>query len=161
MRSPAAAHAGKRSSENGAPPRRSDLIAQSLGQLLDLVFKVLNALNDGSKLIALTLNRSAHGLLLVKMTWKTRPLAAWQQADVPDVVSKSLIKPAIGDDMEALKIGIDAPEPVSGLLLNPPDARACFVFAHGAGAGMAHPFVNAVAAGRAVGPRRSAGLRRI
>jgi hypothetical protein len=57
------------------------------------------------------------------MTWKTRPLAAWQQADVPDVVSKSLIKPAIGDGMEALKIGIDAPEPVSGLLLNPPDAR--------------------------------------
>jgi hypothetical protein len=45
------------------------------------------------------------------MTWKTRPLAAWQQADVPDVVSKSLIKPAIGDGMEALKIGIDAPEP--------------------------------------------------
>ena len=74
-------------------------------------------------------------------------MAAWQQADVPDVVSNSLIKPAIGDGMEALKIGIDAPEPVSGLLLNPPDARACFVFAHGAGAGMAHPFMNAVAAG--------------
>jgi hypothetical protein len=44
------------------------------------------------------------------MTWKTRPLAAWQQADVPDVVSKSLIKPAIGDGMEALKIGIDVRE---------------------------------------------------
>jgi hypothetical protein len=29
---------------------------------LDLVFEVLNALNDGSKLIAGTLNRSAHGL---------------------------------------------------------------------------------------------------
>ena len=34
---------------------------------------------------------------------------------------------------------------VSGLLLAPPQARACYVFAHGAGAGMAHPFMAAVA----------------
>jgi len=34
---------------------------------------------------------------------------------------------------------------VSGLLLDPPQARACYVFAHGAGAGMAHPFMAAVA----------------
>lgn len=38
---------------------------------------------------------------------------------------------------------------VSGLLLAPPDARACYVFAHGAGAGMAHPFMTAVATGLA------------
>jgi len=36
---------------------------------------------------------------------------------------------------------------VSGLLLVPPRAAACFVFAHGAGAGMTHPFMEAVAAG--------------
>jgi uncharacterized protein len=36
---------------------------------------------------------------------------------------------------------------VSGLLNNPPAARACYVFAHGAGAGMTHPFMSAVAAG--------------
>ncbi len=36
---------------------------------------------------------------------------------------------------------------VSGLLLAPPDARACYVLAHGAGAGMAHPFMQAIAAG--------------
>jgi hypothetical protein len=36
---------------------------------------------------------------------------------------------------------------VSGLLLAPPPASACFAFAHGAGAGMAHPFMAAVAAG--------------
>ena len=30
---------------------------------------------------------------------------------------------------------------VSGLSLAPPDARACYVLAHGAGAGMAHPFM--------------------
>ncbi|MEA2929265.1 MAG: uncharacterized protein QOG38_1693 [Hyphomicrobiales bacterium] len=35
---------------------------------------------------------------------------------------------------------------VSGLLLLPRDARAVYVFAHGAGAGMAHPFMTAVAA---------------
>jgi predicted alpha/beta-hydrolase family hydrolase len=35
---------------------------------------------------------------------------------------------------------------VSGLLLVPPQARAAYVFAHGAGAGMAHPFMATVAA---------------
>ena len=38
---------------------------------------------------------------------------------------------------------------VSGLSLAPPDARACYVLAHGAGAGMAHPFMQAIAAGLA------------
>jgi predicted alpha/beta-hydrolase family hydrolase len=39
---------------------------------------------------------------------------------------------------------------VSGLLEVPPQARACYVLAHGAGAGMAHPFMAAVAAELAV-----------
>ena len=38
---------------------------------------------------------------------------------------------------------------VSGLIVAPKDARACYVMAHGAGAGMAHPFMAAVAAGLA------------
>jgi uncharacterized protein len=38
---------------------------------------------------------------------------------------------------------------VSALLLTPPDARACYVLAHGAGAGMTHPFMGAVAQGLA------------
>jgi uncharacterized protein len=38
---------------------------------------------------------------------------------------------------------------VSGLLQNPPHALACYVLAHGAGAGMNHPFMAAVAAGLA------------
>lgn len=59
--------------------------------------------------------------------------------------------------MEPLKIMIEAPQPVSGLFLHPPAARACFVFAHGAGAGMTHPFMTAVAAG--LGERRIATLR--
>src|SRR3989475_4506085 len=38
---------------------------------------------------------------------------------------------------------------VSGLLQAPPNARACYVMAHGAGAGMAHPFMAAIANGLA------------
>jgi uncharacterized protein len=38
---------------------------------------------------------------------------------------------------------------VSGLLQAPPGARGCYVLAHGAGAGMAHPFMAAVAEGLA------------
>jgi uncharacterized protein len=34
---------------------------------------------------------------------------------------------------------------VSGLMLNPSHARACYVLAHGTGAGMNHPFMAAVA----------------
>jgi predicted alpha/beta-hydrolase family hydrolase len=52
---------------------------------------------------------------------------------------------------------IDGGQQVSGLLLAPPDARACYVLAHGAGAGMAHPFMAAVATG--LGARGIATLR--
>jgi predicted alpha/beta-hydrolase family hydrolase len=38
---------------------------------------------------------------------------------------------------------------VSGLLQAPPEARACYVLAHGAGAGMTHPFMTAIAKGLA------------
>jgi predicted alpha/beta-hydrolase family hydrolase len=38
---------------------------------------------------------------------------------------------------------------VSGLLQAPPEARACYVLAHGAGAGMTHPFMAAIADGLA------------
>ncbi len=38
---------------------------------------------------------------------------------------------------------------VSGLLAAPKGARACYVFAHGAGAGMRHPFMATIAAGLA------------
>jgi hypothetical protein len=38
---------------------------------------------------------------------------------------------------------------VSGLLQAPPEARACYALAHGAGAGMAHPFMAAIAEGLA------------
>ena len=48
-------------------------------------------------------------------------------------------------DATALTIAVGDAHRVSGLLIAPPRARACYVLAHGAGAGMAHPFMAAVA----------------
>ena len=42
-------------------------------------------------------------------------------------------------------ITVDDTQNVSGLLIAPRNARACYVLAHGAGAGMHHPFMHAVA----------------
>jgi uncharacterized protein len=53
-------------------------------------------------------------------------------------VSSSIIKP--------ISIRVSDAVCVSGLLQNPPHARACYVLAHGAGAGINHPFMRAVAA---------------
>jgi predicted alpha/beta-hydrolase family hydrolase len=50
---------------------------------------------------------------------------------------------------QPLRIAIDDTEGVSGLLQAPPGARACYVFAHGAGAGMTHSFMADVANGLA------------
>ena len=46
---------------------------------------------------------------------------------------------------QALTIAVDDAQRVSGLLQTPPDARACYVLAHGAGAGMTHPFMGTIA----------------
>src|SRR5437773_5990598 len=46
---------------------------------------------------------------------------------------------------------------VSGLLMRPPDARWLYVLAHGAGAGMRHPFLETIA--RALAERDVATLR--
>ena len=48
---------------------------------------------------------------------------------------------------QKLDIEIGNANSVSALLVHPPQAHACFVFAHGAGAGMTHPFMEAFAAG--------------
>jgi predicted alpha/beta-hydrolase family hydrolase len=58
---------------------------------------------------------------------------------------------------EPVTIAVDATRRVSGLLVAPPDTRVCYVLAHGAGAGMAHPFMAAVATDLAA--RRIATLR--
>jgi uncharacterized protein len=50
---------------------------------------------------------------------------------------------------QPLQIEIAPEATVSALLINPPQARACFVFAHGAGAGMAHASMATIAEGLA------------
>jgi len=47
---------------------------------------------------------------------------------------------------QELKLKVDGADSVSALL-RPSSARTCFVFAHGAGAGMTHGFMEEVAAG--------------
>ena len=48
-------------------------------------------------------------------------------------------------DPSPVTIAVDEAERVSGLLQRPPGALACYVMAHGAGAGMAHPFMASLA----------------
>jgi predicted alpha/beta-hydrolase family hydrolase len=58
---------------------------------------------------------------------------------------------------QQLAIEIGEATSVLALLVRPAEAHACFVFAHGAGAGMTHPFMETVAAG--LGERGVASLR--
>ncbi len=60
--------------------------------------------------------------------------------------------PPAGDAMtsvQELKFAVGSKEHVSALLMRPKDARACYVLAHGAGAGMRHASMEAIAAGLA------------
>src|SRR5437867_2912021 len=50
---------------------------------------------------------------------------------------------------QPVTITLSEAQRVTGLLQAPPGARACYVLAHGAGAGMAHPFMAAIANGLA------------
>lgn len=52
---------------------------------------------------------------------------------------------AVNAEAAELTIAVDASRRVSALLCAPRDARACYVLAHGAGAGMRHPFLAAIA----------------
>jgi len=58
---------------------------------------------------------------------------------------------------QPLTIEVDDTQRVSALLQAPAQARACYVLAHGAGAGMAHPFMTGIAQG--LGDRGIATLR--
>ena len=50
---------------------------------------------------------------------------------------------------QKLKIDVGTSGTVSALLMRPREARACFVFAHGAGAGITHPAIETMATGLA------------
>ena len=51
--------------------------------------------------------------------------------------------------LASVTIAVDDAHSVRGLLLAPPSARACYVLAHSAGAGMFHPFMDGAAKGLA------------
>src|SRR4051812_43403564 len=50
---------------------------------------------------------------------------------------------------QSVTIAITEAQRVSALLQVPPNSRACYVLAHGAGAGMTHPFMTAITEGLA------------
>jgi predicted alpha/beta-hydrolase family hydrolase len=52
-------------------------------------------------------------------------------------------------DARPVTIAVEAGSTVSGLLMAPRGATLCYLLAHGAGAGMSHPFMAATAAGLA------------
>lgn len=58
------------------------------------------------------------------------------------------VRKANAVDRQRLSIGVGA-EQVSGLFLRPPDAKALYLFAHGAGAGMTHAAMESNARGLA------------
>jgi len=51
----------------------------------------------------------------------------------------------MGFSVQQVTVPLDDGSSVSGLLCAPPNSRGCLVLAHGAGAGMDHPFMAAVA----------------
>jgi uncharacterized protein len=53
------------------------------------------------------------------------------------------------DSLQRVTITVNDGQRLSGLLVAPPRAHACYVIAHGAGAGMEHPFMGWVAEGLA------------
>jgi predicted alpha/beta-hydrolase family hydrolase len=57
----------------------------------------------------------------------------------------------------SLQVRVNEKEEVSALMLAPSESRAAFVFAHGAGAGMRHPFMESLA--QALAQRRVATMR--
>ena len=90
--------------------------------------------------------------------WYPKQVAPLPEALLPsDGFFYDAIRSGQSASMETVRIEIEASGPVTGLLLNPSQAHACFVFAHGAGAGMTHPFMEAVATG--LFERRVATLR--
>ena len=52
-------------------------------------------------------------------------------------------------EAQPISISVSGTQHVSGLLQRPPEARTCYVLAHGAGTGMKHPFLTGIAEGLA------------
>jgi uncharacterized protein len=65
----------------------------------------------------------------------------------PRTMDLTTSEPVRAHDAQKLTINVDDTHRVSALMQLPPGARACYVLAHGAGVGMTHPSLEAMAAG--------------
>src|SRR4051812_19067419 len=81
----------------------------------------------------------------MKEMWGREERFPAKPPDQPFEAARAMTHP----ELKEIVIPIGAARSVSGLLQVPARATACFVLAHGAGAGMRHPFMAAVAAGLA------------
>jgi predicted alpha/beta-hydrolase family hydrolase len=59
----------------------------------------------------------------------------------------SQVRPTMPMNPQPVAFSVNETHRVSGLLLAPGDSRACYILAHGAGAGMTHPFLASIANG--------------
>ena len=85
------------------------------------------------------------------------PVAVVAAAIAPGTIDLRTSELMPAHDAEKLTISVDDTHRVSALMRLPPAARACYVLAHGAGAGMTHPSLEAIASG--LGERGIATLR--
>lgn len=75
-----------------------------------------------------------------------RPAGQWATtAGYTNAMPVAKNNSSTSNDAQRVTIVVDASTSVSGLLIAPTNARACYVFAHGAGAGMEHAFMTATA----------------
>jgi predicted alpha/beta-hydrolase family hydrolase len=80
---------------------------------------------------------------MMALRWRATHVRVPPALNIPVWVMKAV-------SPQQLEIAVGPAGTVSALLDRPADARACFVLAHGAGAGMTHPFMVAVASGLAM-----------
>jgi uncharacterized protein len=64
---------------------------------------------------------------------------------VPDAIGRHGTAQVASSGNQRVTIAVGDTRSISGLWRLPPNPRACYVLAHGAGAGMTHPFLEAVA----------------
>ena len=82
--------------------------------------------------------------------WGPARLHSSKRAGVQRVVAADRPNPAeVAGSVREFRIAVSQDVAVSALLLMPPDPSCLYVFAHGAGAGMRHSFIEAVADGLA------------
>src|SRR4030095_6481954 len=83
----------------------------------------------------------------LRRLWRIRPPLICRTLPIPSRMFRRYREEVIvsSANPQPVTIALDAAQRVSGLLQTPPKARVCYVMAHGAGAGMAHPLMTSFA----------------